>query len=86
VIATMSVILPGVRVGEHALVAAHSCVHRDVEPHTVVGGSPAKFLCATSAVKLKDGSGQPAYPWPSHFTRGYPPEIVEDWAKAFAPA
>src|SRR5581483_1539376 len=32
-IATMSVILPGVKVGTHSLVAAHSSVSRDVEPH-----------------------------------------------------
>jgi acetyltransferase-like isoleucine patch superfamily enzyme len=78
-IATMSVILPGVKVGRHALVAAHSSVSRDVEPHTVVGGSPAKPICPTSAIKLKDGSGRPAYPWTTHFTRGYPPEAVARW-------
>jgi acyl-[acyl carrier protein]--UDP-N-acetylglucosamine O-acyltransferase len=78
-IATMSVILPGVKVGRHSLVAAHSSVSRDVEPHTVVGGSPAKPICPTSAIKLKDGSGRPAYPWTTHFTRGYPAEVVAGW-------
>lgn len=78
-IATMSVILPGVKIGEHALVAAHSCVVKDVDPHTVVGGSPAKFLCGTDKIMLKDGSGRQAYPWPAHFSRGYPQEIVEMW-------
>jgi acetyltransferase-like isoleucine patch superfamily enzyme len=79
-IATMSVILPGVKVGRHSLVAAHSSVSRDVEPHTVVGGSPAKLICPTSAIKLKDGSGRPAYPWTTHFARGYPPEVVAGWS------
>lgn len=60
-IATMSVILPGVTVGEGALVAAHSSVSKDVEPHSVVGGSPARFICHTSKIKRKDGSGEPAY-------------------------
>lgn len=78
-IATMSVILPGVTVGEHALVAAHSSVGRDVAPHTVVGGVPAKYLCDTSSIKLKDGSGRSAYPWTSHFSRGYPDSIVASW-------
>jgi acetyltransferase-like isoleucine patch superfamily enzyme len=78
-IATMSVILPGVTVGEHALVAAHSSVGRDVAPHTVVGGAPAKYLCDTSSIKLKDGSGRSAYPWTSHFSRGYPNSIVASW-------
>lgn len=75
IVATMSVVLPGVKIGEHALVAAHSNVSRDVEAFTVVGGNPAKFLCATEKVRLKDGTDRPAYPWPSHFQRGYPPEI-----------
>lgn len=80
-IATMSVILPGVKIGHHSLVGAHSSVNRDVEPHMVVGGSPAKPICPTSAIKLKDGSGRPAYPWTTHFTRGYPAEIVARWAE-----
>ena len=79
VIATMSVILPGVKVGEGALVAAHSSVSKDVLPHTVVGGSPAKFLCEASKIKLRDGSGQSAYAWTQHFTRGYPESAVQEW-------
>ncbi|MBU3650361.1 MAG: N-acetyltransferase [Limnohabitans sp.] len=78
-IATMSVILPGVRVGEGALVGAHSSVARDVAPHTVVAGNPAKFITQTSNIKLKDGSNEPAYPWTRHFHRGYPPEVVARW-------
>lgn len=78
-IATMSVILPGVKVGNGALVAAHSSVSRDVAPDTVVGGSPAKFLCETSKIKLKDGSGRNAYPWRAHFHRGYPEAVVAEW-------
>ncbi|HEY4298766.1 MAG TPA: N-acetyltransferase [Paraburkholderia sp.] len=85
-IATMSVILPGVKVGEHSLVAAHSCVGKDVEPHTVVGGSPARFLCATGKVRLKDGTSRPAYPWPTHFQRGYPEPVVAQWAQQYAAA
>jgi acetyltransferase-like isoleucine patch superfamily enzyme len=83
VIATMSVILPGVTVGEHSLVAAHSMVNRDVEPHTVAGGSPAKKICDTSKVKLKDGTGRDAYPWPRHFHRGYPEAVVKKWIETY---
>ena len=82
VVATMSVILPGVKVGVGALVAAHSSVGKDVLPHTVVGGSPAKFLCETSKIKLRDGSGRSAYPWTQHFTRGYPESIIQEWLSA----
>lgn len=83
VIATMSVILPGVTIGEHSLVAAHSMVNCDVEPHIVVGGSPAKKICDTSKIKLKDGTGRDAYPWPGHFHRGYPEDIVQKWMETY---
>lgn len=39
-----SVVLPGVRVGQGAVVASGAVVTRDVEPFTVVGGVPARLL------------------------------------------
>lgn len=39
-----SVILPGVTIGEGAIIAAGSVVTKDVAPWTMVGGSPAKFI------------------------------------------
>ncbi len=83
VIATMCCILPGVQIGEKSLVAAGSLVKDDVEPETVVAGVPAKFLCNASAIHLKDGSGEPAYPWIRHFHRGYPKEITDRWSSFF---
>lgn len=35
---------PGVTIGEGAVVGARAAVFKDVEPWTVVGGNPAKFL------------------------------------------
>jgi carbonic anhydrase/acetyltransferase-like protein (isoleucine patch superfamily) len=84
-IATMSVVLPGVTVGRSSLVGAHSSVTRDVEPDSVVVGAPAKRVCATADIQLKDGSGRPAYPWTTHFHRGYPPEVVARWLAELAP-
>lgn len=41
-IAYRAVILPGVRIGEGAVVAAGAVVTRDIEPFTIVAGVPAK--------------------------------------------
>lgn len=43
-IGTHSSIMPGVTVGENAIVGAHSFVTKDVPPNTTVGGVPAKSL------------------------------------------
>ena len=37
-------ILPGVTVGENAVVGAGSVVTKDVAPNTIVAGNPAKFI------------------------------------------
>jgi acetyltransferase-like isoleucine patch superfamily enzyme len=34
----------GVKIGNGAIIAAYSVVTKDVEPYTIVGGSPAKFI------------------------------------------
>ena len=39
-----AIILPGVKIGHGAVVAAGAVVTKDVEPHAVVAGVPAKFL------------------------------------------
>lgn len=43
-VAAWSIIMSGVIVGEGAVVAAGAVVTKDVEPWTVVGGNPAKFI------------------------------------------
>jgi acetyltransferase-like isoleucine patch superfamily enzyme len=37
-------VLPGVNIGDHAVVAANAVVSRDVAPHAIVGGIPARPL------------------------------------------
>lgn len=39
-----SVIMPGVNIGDGAIIAAYSVVTKDVPPYTIVGGNPAKQL------------------------------------------
>jgi len=43
-IATRSVVLKGVHIGRHSVVAAGSVVNRDIPPHSVVAGVPAKVI------------------------------------------
>lgn len=39
-----SVIMPGVKIGNGAIVGAYSVVTKDIPPYTVYGGNPAKFI------------------------------------------
>jgi acetyltransferase-like isoleucine patch superfamily enzyme len=43
-IGTRSTILDGVKIGEGAIIAAHSFVNADVPAYSVVAGTPAKFI------------------------------------------
>lgn len=54
-IAAWSIILPGVTIGEGAVVAAGAVVTKDIEPWTVVGGNPVKVI--TKRV-LDDSNGK----------------------------
>lgn len=48
-----AVILPGVTIGEKSVVGAASVVTRDVSPHTIVAGVPAKAIKPTDASRKK---------------------------------
>ena len=39
-----SVIMPGVKIGDGAIVAAYSVVAKDIPPYSVFGGNPARFI------------------------------------------
>lgn len=43
-IASHAIVLPGVTIGEGAVVAAGAVVTKDVAPYTLVGGNPAVFI------------------------------------------
>lgn len=43
-IATRALVLPGVKIGRGAIVAAGSVVTKDVPPNVIVGGNPARFI------------------------------------------
>lgn len=43
-IGSNATILPGITIGDGAIIAAGAVVTKDVEEKTVVGGVPAKFI------------------------------------------
>lgn len=52
-IGARSIIMPGITVGENAIVAAGSIVVNNVESGTVVGGNPAKFIMSVEELQSK---------------------------------
>ena len=79
VISTMSVILPGTMIQSGCLIGANSLLGIKTEEGMLYSGNPAKKVCAASKMRLKDGTRKPAYPWKTHFTRGYPEEVILEW-------
>ena len=71
IVATMSVIMPGVTIGKDALVGAHTLVRKDVPPEMVVVGNPGKEITNIRSIKSKE-TGEEVYPWRYHFDRGMP--------------
>ncbi len=71
VIATMVVVLPGVRIGKDSLVGASSLVKREVLPETVVAGNPARQVASIHDIRNRS-TGENVYPWRYHFDRGMP--------------
>ena len=53
-IAPGSIILAGVTIGENSIVGAGSVVVCNVEPYTVVGGTPAKFIKSLRSINDKN--------------------------------
>jgi len=45
-VGTRSVVLPGVTIGDGAVVSAMSLVNKDVPPYSMVGGVPIRMLGA----------------------------------------
>lgn len=71
VIATGSVLLPGITIEGDTLVAAGAIVTKDVKKGDVVGGNPAKVISKIENIK-NHVTGENVYPWRYTFTRDMP--------------
>lgn len=82
VIATMSTVLPGAKIGRGALVSAMTLARGDVPEDTICVGVPGKSIISTGKIRFK-ATGKPVYPWRRHFHRGYPDHVVDMWREEF---
>lgn len=71
VVATGSVLLPGITVESDTLIAAGAMVSKDVHEGEVVGGNPAKVISNVYKIKNHE-TGEQVYPWRYSFDRGMP--------------
>jgi acetyltransferase-like isoleucine patch superfamily enzyme len=72
VIASSVTLLPGVVIGEHALVGAKSTVINDVESYSLVIGTPAVKIKDVRDLMIPGEATAPAYPWKLRFQKGFP--------------
>lgn len=66
IIATGSIIMPGLEIGQDCLIGAGAIVTKSVEPYAVAVGNPAKMISDVRKVRHKI-TGKPVYPWREHF-------------------
>lgn len=71
IVATNSIIMPGITIGQDALIGAGAIVTKDVSEYAVAVGNPAKAISDVRKIKNKI-TGELAYPWRYHFKRAMP--------------
>lgn len=81
IVATGSILIPGVKIGKNAFVAAGAVVSKDVPEEIFVRGIPAKQV--GSVRDIRDENGNQVYPWKEHMNeyRGYPWQEESDFQK-----
>ena len=76
-----SIILPNIRIGEWSVIGAGSVVTKDVPPHSVVAGTPARFICTTEEYKEKHEKGLRTLPVSFKPWREWKDATPEEWAR-----
>lgn len=75
IVATGTIVMPGMEIGGDSLVGAGAIVTKPVEKYSVVVGNPAKAVSDVRKIKNKI-TGEPVYPWRYHFDRAMPWEKI----------
>lgn len=73
-------ILPNVRIGEWSIIGAGSLVTKDIPPHCVAAGNPARVICTVEEFRAKHEEGLRTHyvshkPW-----RAWADATPEEWA------
>lgn len=71
IVATGTILLPGVHMGENSFVGAGAVVTKDISCNMFAVGCPAKVKGDISQIKDPE-TGEAAYPWPKRFDRYMP--------------
>ena len=71
IVATGSVLLPGIELGQDSLVGAGAIVTKSVPSYAVAVGNPARIISDVRDIRSKI-TGEPVYPWRNHFSNYMP--------------
>ena len=71
IVATASIIMPGIEIDNDALVAAGAIVTKNVDKYSVVGGNPARKISDVRNI-TSHFTGEKVYPWRDHFSTYMP--------------
>lgn len=82
VIATGTVVLPGITVKKDTLVAAGTILNKEFEEGRILIGNPCKDIGSVTKIRNKE-NGEQVYPWRYSFDRGMPWKDIgyEAWEK-----
>lgn len=71
IVATGSIVMPGLDIGQDCLIGAGAIVTKSVAPYAVAVGNPARSISDVRKTKNKI-TGEPAYPWREHYSNYMP--------------
>ena len=79
VVASKSLLFPGVTLFPNSVIGAGSVVKNDIAEWKLASGSPAKPVCDVRVLRMPNNPKEKAYPWRDRFQRGYPEEVINNW-------